>query len=450
MMTILFFLIALGILIFVHEFGHFIVAKRQGIKVEAFSFGFGPRLIGIKRGETDYRISALPFGGYVKMLGEDPTDSEADSPRSFSKKTVWQRAKVLLWGPLMNFLLCLILMPIVFMIGRPQPAYLDQPPAVIGVRAESPAEKAGLEKGDVVVAMNGTEVSAWEPLLNRIIITSPGSTATLTVDRDGAQRAFDVTVGEMPEMQGGYLGIEPILFIGNEATIDDLAPGGPAEKAGLKKGDRVMSFGGRAVTDWLDLTTKVGENGGKKAEIVVDREGARQTLSIVPEYNESFDRWLIGIRKDRRSGVPMEVKRYGFFGAIVKGTQENLKLVKLTFNVLGRLVTFRLSYKVLGGPVIIAKTSAAAAASGFAPFIFFLAFLSMQLAILNLLPIPVLDGGHLMFLGFEVIMRRPVSLRVREIATQVGFFALISFMLLITINDIEHVWGIRALLGKIF
>ncbi len=450
MMTLLFFIIALGILIFVHEFGHFIVAKRQGIKVETFSFGFGPRLIGFKRGETDYRISALPFGGYVKMLGEDPTDPEADSPRSFAQKTVWQRAKVVLFGPLMNLFLCLAIMPIVFMIGRAQPVYLDQQPVVIEVRAESPAAAAGLKPGDRITAIDGRSVQTWEGVLNTVLLSSAGTKIPMDIERDGRAMTVTPTIAEMPEMRGGYLGVEPMLFIGNEATVDGVVPGEPADEAGIEKGDTIVSLNGVPVTDWLDLTQKVDANKGKEATVVIDRDGERKTLSLTPAYNEGYKRWLIGIRKDQRSGVPMEVKRYGFFGAIVKGTQENAKLFVLTLSVLKRLVTLQLSFKVIGGPIVIAKTSAAAASSGLAPFIYFLAFLSMQLAILNLLPIPVLDGGHLVFLIIEAIRRKPLSIRVREISTQIGFVMLLSLMLVVTFNDIENVWGIKKLIGKLF
>lgn len=450
MTTVLFFIIALGILIFVHEFGHFIIAKRQGVKVEAFSFGFGPRLIGIKRGETDYRISAFPLGGYVKMLGEDPSDPEANNPRSFTNKNVWQRTKIVFAGPAMNFVLCLLLMPIVFMIGRPQPAYLDQSPVVIGVRADSPAQQVGFRKGDRIVSINEKEVGNWETVLNKVLLATPGKEMEIAVERNGLVEQYRPTIGQLPEMQGGYLGIEPMLFLGNEAKIDGVTPGGPADRAGMESGDKIVALNGKRVTDWLDLTQRVNENGENTAAITVEREGRQKTFQVTPEFNDDYNRWLIGIRKDRRSGVPMVVKRYGPIQAIVKGTQENIKLFFLTLDVLKRLVTLQLSYKVLGGPIIIAKTSAAAASSGMAPFIFFLSFLSLQLAILNLLPIPVLDGGHLVFLGFEAIRRKPLSIRVREIATQVGFLILVSLMLLVTFNDIDNVWGIKNLLNKIF
>ncbi len=448
-MTILYFIVALGLLIFVHELGHFIFAKRAGIYVEAFSLGFGPRLFGIKWGETDYRVSLLPLGGYVKMRGEEAGDESASDPRSFAAKSVWARAKVIIFGPLMNLFLCLALMPIVFMIGRSEPVFLKEAPVVDGVRAESPAAIAGLLPGDRIISLDGDEVSTWEQVINRILL-SPGSAISVGLERGGKMVEKDVTVGELPEIKGGYVGVEPMLFVGNEAVIDGVKPNGPADEAGLKAGDEVLSYGGQKVSDWIDLSIQVDRGGGKESSIAVKRGGEGVELKVTPEYSEDHGRWLIGITKDRRSGVPMTVVRYGFVDSIVMGTKENIKLAGLTFEVLKRLITLELSYKVLGGPIIIAKVSAAAAASGLSDFLYFLAFLSLQLAILNFLPIPVLDGGQLVFLGIEAARRKPVSVRVRGIADQIGFVMLISLMVLVTFNDIENVWGIKSLIKKFF
>lgn len=441
-MTIIYFIIALGLLIFVHEFGHFIVAKRRDIKVEVFSLGFGPRLIGFKIGETDYRISLLPLGGYVKMLGEDASDENAKGdPRSFAAKSIWSRTKVIAAGPIMNLFFCLLVMPIVFMIGREEPQFLKEPPVIINVRAESPATAAGLESGDKILSVDGAEVKTWEDLLNKIII-NPGATLSFRIERGGNSFTRDVAVDEIPELKGGYVGIEPMFFFGNEAVIDAVKPGGPADRAGLKSGDMVKSFAGKEIKDWLDLSAKVDESKGEASEIVIVRDGQEMQFTFAPVFDESFHRWLIGISKDRKSGVPMQMVRYGFFDAVKIGTLENIKLAELTLDVLKRLVTLKLSYKVLGGPIIIAKTSAVAAAGGISAFLYFLCFLSLQLGILNFLPIPVLDGGHIMFLGIEAVMRRPLSERVRSVADQAGFVLLIALMILVTYNDLNNIWGI--------
>ena len=448
-MTILFFLIALGILIFVHEFGHFIVAKRAQVRVDEFSLGFGPRLIGVKKGDTDYRISVLPLGGYVKMLGEESEEEKIDDPRSFAKKSVWQRVKIIACGPLMNFLFSLLIMPVVFMIGRAEPVFLHQPAVVIDVRAESPAAQAGLLKGDEILAIDGHKIADWEAALNQFIL-SPGNTLKLTLKR--GNEVFDKNVQDiqMPELKGGYVGVEPMLFLGNEAVINGVSANGPAARAGIETGDHVVSVNQKPISDWIDLSQKINEPGGKPVQLEIKRGEQNLAMEVTPEYNDQIGRWVIGIVKDRQSGVPMTTIRYGIVDAFVKGTQENLKLIGLTFAVLKRLFTLQLSYKVLGGPVIIAKASAAAAAAGISNFLYFLAFLSLQLSIINCLPIPVLDGGHLVFLGIEAVRRRPVSIKARQIASQVGFYVLIALMLVVTWNDLDSVFGLKTLIKKIF
>lgn len=448
-MTIIYFIIVLGVLIFFHELGHFIAAKRSGIHVETFSLGFGPRIVGFRRGPTDYRISLLPLGGYVKMRGEDPSEENANASDSFATKTVLTRMKVIVAGSFMNLVLCLLIMPVVFMIGRNEPVFLREEPVVVGVRADSPAAKADIRRGDRISSIDGRKVKTWEGALNKLLMEQ-GPQFKITLVRDGASIEKVIKTETMPEMRGPYVGIEPMLFYGNEAKIASVSPEGAAAKAGISPGDKVVSFGGEAVKDWIDLSMRIGVAGAKEMPIVIDRNGEKILLKVTPEYNESFSRYVIGIMQDPKEGLPMVMRRFGFFEAISIGMKENVKLARLTFDVLERLVTFKLSYKVLGGPIIIAKVSAAAAASGLSDFLYFMAFLSMQLFVLNLLPIPVLDGGHMLYLIIEGIRRKPVSQRVRQVADQVGFVLLITLMLLVTYNDMDRVWGIGKLIKKIF
>ena len=452
-MTIVYFIIALGVLVFVHEFGHFIMAKKQGIGVEKFSLGFGPKLFSFTRGETTYLISALPFGGYVKLMGEDPDNpdesKEIPPEKSYSRRPIYQRSLVVCAGPIMNLVLALFIMPVVFMIGRVEPVYLEQKPVVVGVRRDSVGEEAGLKKGDEILKVGDAEPATWKEFLDYVILNG-NKKIDLSVRRDGQVITKRVTIEESPETHTGTLGIEPGYFIGNEPVIDEVSPSSAAAEAGLRPGDEILQIDQAPVESWTDMSDKVGINQGKALSLLVRRGGEAVTLSLVPRYDDGMKKWLMGVKKNTdREGDAYVLRRYPFGEAFVRGFEENLKLSKLTLSVLGRLVMFQLSYKTLGGPIRIAQASAMAAKSGLPNFLYFLAFLSLQLGILNLLPMPVLDGGHLLFFGVEAIRRKPLSTRVRQTAEQVGFFLLISLMLAVTLNDVESVWGFRQIFAAI-
>jgi regulator of sigma E protease len=448
-MTILYFVVALGVLVFIHEFGHFIVAKKIGIGVEKFSLGFGPKLFSFTRGETTYMVSALPLGGYVKLTGEDPDAEDAKGKKSFSARSIPQRALVVFAGPFMNLLLALLIMPVVLMIGRWEPVFLQQKPIVVGVRKDSPAEKAGLRKGDEILAIDGKSYSNWKEVLDFTLIRAK-QPVEVQVKRGDRVFSEKMTIVESPDTHAGMLGLEPSYFIGNEPVIDQVAPDGPAETAGLKVGDEVVQIDGSPIETWSEMSEKVGKNGGKKVEVTVRRGDELVTVSVTPRFDAGMRKWLMGVQKDTgKRGEAFVKRKYPFGQAIIQGTEENIKLVKLTFSVLGRLVTFKLSYKTLGGPIRIAQASAMAAKSGAPDFLYFLAFLSIQLGVLNLLPFPVLDGGHLLFFGIEEITRKPVSARVRGYAEQAGFFLLIFLMVMVTMNDIQSVWDVGKILQKV-
>lgn len=451
-MTIIYFIIVLGILIFIHEFGHFIVAKRAGVRVETFSLGFGPKLLKVKRGETEYCISALPFGGYVKMTGQDDTDPEntaEDDPRSYVNKTFSQRLRIVTAGPAMNVLLALVLMPLVFMIGRMEPRYLSQTPVITELEAGSPAEVKGLRKGERLVAIDDQPVSDWKEALD-LILLNPDQDVTLTLSEEDSIRQVTLHLGTHPNTKVGYLGVEPGLFIGNDPVIDQVISGGPAARAGLQTGDRILSLNGRPIKTWTQMAETVHASEGASLEVALSRNGQMLQVTLSPEQDRASQRWRIGVsQKLTLSNEDWVLHRYPFFGAIREGMQETWRLTGMTLGVLGRLVTFQLSYKSLGGPVRIAQASAEAAESGLSGFLFFLAFLSLQLGILNILPIPVLDGGHALFLVIEGIRKKPVSLKVRVIAQNAGVLLLFSLLLLITWNDLDSIFGFANLFERV-
>jgi regulator of sigma E protease len=451
-MTILYFIIALGLLVFIHEFGHFLAAKKQGIGVEVFSIGFGPKLISFKRGETTYTISLLPFGGYVKLVGEDPAEAmEASGPqdKKYSLRPLWQKIIVVFAGPAMNLLLAFLLLPVVFMLGRMEPIFLDQKPVVIGLKKGSVAQKADLRKGDEILEIGGQTIERWKDFLNFVLIHGEDE-VTLKFRRGDEILTKTVVIDKSPDTHAGTLGVEPSYFIGNDPVIDEVQPDGPAGRAGLRAGDRVLKMGETPIESWIEMTEEVGKSEGKPISMQVKRGAEEATLSVTPRYDEGLKKWLIGVKKSEMAqSEAFTRKKYGFGEAISKGVEENIKLSKLTLSVLGRLVTFQLSYKTLGGPIRIAQASAMAAESGFADFLYFLSFLSLQLGLLNLLPLPALDGGHLLFFAIEGVIRRPLSVKVRGMIEQAGFFLLISLMILVTMNDVDSVWGFHSLFEKV-
>lgn len=448
-MTILYFIITLGVLIFIHEFGHFLMAKKAGVRVERFSLGFGPRLIGIQRGETLYQVSALPLGGYVKLTGEDPTSEEAEHPKSFIRKSLWQRFKIVFAGPAMNLVLAVVLMPIVFSLGRPVPAYLDRTPVVAEVLTESPAASIGLQAGDEIRSVAGKETSSWSDVMQQVLLR-PEEDVEVEWQRGGQPMSATVRLAMQGESRSGILGVEPPVVAREKPIIDEVQPGSPAAKGGLQAGDRVVAIGTERVGTWTQMSQAVQASEGQPVSVEIERRGEIVPLTIQAEWDESAERYLLGVRKQADLfGDDIVIKRYPFVQAVVAGVEECGRLAALTMQVVGRLVTFQLSYKSLGGPVRIAQASASAAQSGAADFLYFMAFLSLQLGILNLLPIPVLDGGHLFFMGLEAIRRKPVSPQVQGIAMQLGLFLLLFVMVIVTVNDVDTVWGLQEIWDKI-
>lgn len=458
-MTIIYFIIALSSLVLIHEWGHFFIARRAGIRVEVFSIGFGPRLFSLSRGGTEYRISALPFGGYVKLFGEDPVaEAEGDdakareiaqSPEAFSGKSIVARLLTVLAGPGMNLVLALVLMPVVFMIGRQQPAILDQPPVIIGLKERSPAVSAGLSEGDRILKIDGKEMEDWSEVLDWIIL-HPDSSVPVQVQRGAAVRDFTLKTITSPisEHPVGYAGFEPLFFFGNSPVVGEVSNGSAASRAGLKPGDRILSVNDKPTPYWSDLTDSIRASSGSQLRMIVQRGEEQIDLTVTPEFNEGYKAWLIGISKQIDNSHFVH-KRYGFLQALDLGLKENIRLFTLTGDVLYRLIRLELSYKTLGGPLQIAQATGMAAEAGVGEFLFFLCFLSLQLGVLNLLPIPVLDGGHILFMGIEAIRRKPVSLKFRNALTQVGFVLLVGLMILITINDVDRIWGFGEIFGKL-
>lgn len=422
------FIIVLGILIFVHELGHFLVAKALRVGVDRFSIGFPPRMVGFRRGETEYCVSWIPLGGYIKLRGEDPEEMvDPDDPATYSSRPPRQRAGIVAAGPIMNLTLSFVLMPIAFMIGMNIPAFLDNPAKVGWVVPGSVADNAGITAGDVIETLGDKRVDDWEDLFEAAV--GAGGVMTSRVLRDGNVLEVELDLEKMSVSDG--LGVLPPM----EPVVGAVAPGYPAQKAGLRRGDRVLSVGGLPVSHWNEMARIIHGSPGKSVTIRLLRDGERHRLEVTPRMDEQSGRGLIGISPESRTVN----RRYPVFEAVSRGFERNVDLLKLTFRFLLDLVTLKASIKMLGGPIMIFQVTGEAAKAGLAEFIAFMAFLSLQLGILNLLPIPVLDGGHLLFLGWEGIRGKPMDVRHREMAQRIGFLVLILLIIVVSYNDILRI-----------
>jgi regulator of sigma E protease len=433
MLTIVAGIAILGVLVFVHELGHFTVAKLAGVKVLKFSLGFGPRLLSRQWGETEYMICAIPLGGYVLMLGEGGTiegegevPTPADEGRSFAAKSVGIRSLIIAAGPLTNLILPFLVLPLAYMLGVSIPAYVEQPAVTGHVIADSPAAGAGFQANDRIVAINNSPVTTWESA-NNILLSHAGTNLKIEVRREQEQLS-------LPLADGGIDGLMALgLLPPQEAVVGTLAPGLPAEKAGLKIGDRILSIDNQAVTSWYELKEliRAGTGGGQNFQ-VRRADGTLATLTMTAQ--EKNGEYLIGISPQMET---IE-KRYAPPAAIRAGWSRAHELIELTYLFIGKLFTGHVSSDNIGGPISVVQIAGQAAQTDVASIFLILAFLSIQLGILNLLPVPILDGGHLFFNLIEVIIRRPLSLRIREIAQQVGLALLLLLMLLAFYNDITR------------
>lgn len=424
MTTMISFIIVLGILITVHELGHFLVAKAIGIGVERFSIGFPPKMFGFTWGETEYCVSWIPLGGYVKLKGENPeeADENPDDPKHFMSRPAYQRAAVIIAGPLMNLIFAFLLAPLLFIIGMNIPAYLEKPAVVGWVEPGSPADNAGVVRGDRITEINGHMVAAWEDLLGKV---PPAGPVNLTFEDSGGSHTVTLdTSGEKPGTLGVYALMDPV--------VGKLESGYPAKKAGIRVGDRILSVGGVPVSHWLEVARIIHASPEKSITFVLKRGGRKVSLTVIPRLDVQSGHGLIGISPK----VETVKRRFGLSEAIKEGTKKNFEVLSLTINFLWDLVTLHSSLKNVGGPIMIFQISGQAAKAGLAAFIELMAFLSLQLGILNLLPIPVLDGGHLVFLAAEGIKKKPVNMKIRETAMKLGFFFLLLLILIISYNDI--------------
>ncbi|PYX52613.1 MAG: RIP metalloprotease RseP [Acidobacteria bacterium] len=415
----------LGFMILIHEFGHFAVAKWLGVRVEQFAIGFGKRLIGFRRGETDYRINLLPLGGYVKMSGENPMDSRSEDPREFMNHSRWHRFLIAIAGPTMNILLAIVLLTTIYMVHYEYPAVYDDVPVIGWVAKDTPAAKAGFQVGDRITRIDGVENPTWEQVYLKQEM-NPGEPLVVAVDRNGQTIEKTVVPEPMGLDQMGYAGWAPKE---DTVTIVDLQDNMPAEKAGLKEGDKIIALDGRPVTALAEMIESLAITKDKAITIAVLRKGEQKSFTLQPVLLEK--RYRIGIGTEQ-----MKVKTLPFAAALNLSLHKNGENALLILELVKKMVHGKM-LRSIEGPIRIGQAAGEAARSkGWTPLMGLTAAISLNLGIFNLLPIPILDGGVILFLLIEGLMRRDISINVKERVYQAAFVFLVVFAAMVIYSDL--------------
>jgi regulator of sigma E protease len=477
--------IVLGIIIVIHELGHFLVAKFFKIKVETFSVGFGPRLIGFRKGDTDYRISAFPLGGYVKMAGETPMDEVKGLDYEFLSKPKWQRFLVASAGPAMNVILAVALIAGLYIHGTDIPEFMLGQAIVNIVDQGSPAEQAGIRPGDVITSLDGKKSPNWEEVQNTVII-NPGRPLPITVERNGTRLDLTVTPERRGREEAGDVGMYPVI----RTVVGNVLPNSPAQRAGLKAGDEIIRVNGQdlrtsgrtlqqtiqkmpektfpiTVLRGGEAPPSFGSSGSASAEQPkqgvffslwngakrlfgansvgtnvapplsadsrpIESEPKEVELQVTPEMRDG--RRMIGI--DLQLAGPTVHIKLSALPALEKSLQSNKENAALIFQIVGRLLRREASLKQLDGPVGIVAVSGQAYQAGFSTLLTFMALISLNLGILNILPIPILDGGVILLLVIESLLGRDLSLRMKERIVQASFVFLLMLTVIVIYNDV--------------
>lgn len=428
--SILAFVIVIGVLVVIHEAGHFGMARALGAPVEVFSVGFGRRLWGFERGGTDYRISLVPLGGYVRIPGLGPDESDMVGAEAAEADLLprWQRALILLAGPLTNVIGAVLFIGIAYMMGVETPAFRSEPPVIGWVDPGSPAADVDVQPGDLIVRVDGAEVSMWSEL-ETSIATSADHEVVLEVERNGRRHEVEVVPESVTRYGFGYAGLHPPV----EPILVQVPVGSAARSAGLEAGDRVLAVNGEPVGQFYDLMRLISPHADESITLTILRDGAELTVDVIPR----------GEKNAGKIGVPLIpptiVQRLGPVAALTTSIGECRRMTAETFRIIGRLITRKTSMKQVSGPIGIAQISGEAARSGPESLIWFMGLISLQLGIFNLLPIPILDGGHLTIIGFESLIRRDLSLKIKERILEIGFYALILLMVVVLFNDIVKI-----------
>jgi regulator of sigma E protease len=430
--NIFWFLVMIGVMILIHELGHYWAARFFDVKVDTFSFGFGPRLFGFKKGETDFRFSAILLGGYVKMAGEQAAEENTNDPRGFSSKPRWQRLIIVFAGPAMNIILAVAVLTGVFMVRFPR--IPTSPSPEIGyVVPDSAAAKAGLHEGDRIVQIGETSNPNWEDITMKEV-ASAGHPLSVWVVRNGERMLVPVTPVLDPKTGAGYAGWGEQTDI----EIGSALANSPAAKAGLQPGDIIVSVNGQAIHS-NKVHDLINKSAGQPVDMVYSRNGKIGTARVTPTLSETdgTKEWMIGVRLQPHVvfvSLPLPE-------AVSESVRQNAKSATFIYQFLRGIAERRMSPRSMEGPIRIVQMSGEEAREGPMAYFVLMAGLSLNLAVVNLLPIPILDGATIFMLILEMFMRRDLSLRVKEAAFRLGFVFLMAVIAFVLYNDISKLAG---------
>lgn len=432
--SLFYFLVLIGVMILIHELGHYWAARYFDVRVDAFSFGFGPRLFGWRSGDTDFRVSAIPFGGYVKMSGEQPGDEASSDPGAFLTKPRWQRLIIAFAGPFMNILLAVAVLTGLYMYKFPKPPDNAISGIVGQVLQNSPAAKAGIREGDRVVAINGQENPSWQDVMVAIV-GHPNKSIPVAVVREGKRVDMNITPELHPQHGFGVSG----MFEQAEIMVSDVEPKMDAARQGLRSGDLILAVAGQPIRSGDKLVELIRASAGKPVEVTFSRTGEAKTINVTPEWTDidGSANWRIGVKLQRR----VTYVALNFSDALTESVRENINSASLIFNFLAGIFERRMSPRSLEGPIGIARASAEAARSGFSDYLQLMSAVSLNLAIFNLLPIPILDGGVILVLLMEMFIRKDLSLQVKETVMKFGFVFLMAVVAFVLYNDISKIFS---------
>jgi regulator of sigma E protease len=447
---IIYFAITIGILVFVHEFGHFAAAKLTGMRADVFAIGFGKRLFGWNRisgftfgelpkdfdgkGNTDYRLSLLPLGGYVKIAGmvDESFDTEfADKepqPYEFRAKPAWKKIIVITAGVVMNLLLALL---IFWGVNYFQGKQIITTTTIGYVEPGSAVDSLGFRADDKILAINGRPVENWDDLRTDIFVNTIGQNVTVKFERNNTTESITIPRKDIPDNETGEQFLIPAGF---QPAIGEVTKDSPAEKAGIKKGDIFLSLNDQKIYGVQQTIEIISGHKNTAMPLIVERGKDTVKLSVTPDA-----KGMIGVGLVTNPNAPVEFRTYGFFQSFYYGWMDIVKMTDLTFNMVGKVIGGKVAFgKAFGGPVKIAQLAAKSADTGFLNFLFFLALLSLSLAIINIMPFPVLDGGHLVIILIEGIIKKEIPVRVKVAIQNTGFVILLLLMAFIIYNDIVN------------